>query len=266
MNFLDSIILGIVQGISEWLPISSKTQVLLVSSYILNLPIFIAYSFGLFMEAGSIMSAIIYFWKDIIKVLKGDWLLLKYLIIVTIFTGIVGVPLYIISDKILQNAYNVAIPTIILGLILLGDSFYIKFSRMNKSYGLKNLSTKHLIIIGVAQGIAAFPGVSRSGITVSTMLLMGVKPEDAFRLSYLAYIPASIGAVVTTLLFTKHEIAYSINLIGLHTVMLAMVISTIVGLLTIGALLRFAKKNSVYLVTLTVGLIALVLGILDLIA
>lgn len=95
------IIIGIVQGISEWLPISSKTQVLLTSHFLLGLDVAIAYSFGLFMEMGSIGSAVIYFRKDIANVFK-DRKLLFYLVIVTIITGIVGVPLYIVSDKLLQ--------------------------------------------------------------------------------------------------------------------------------------------------------------------
>ncbi|EZQ11531.1 UDP pyrophosphate phosphatase [Candidatus Acidianus copahuensis] len=123
MDTLKLVLIGIVQGISEWLPISSKTQVLLTSHFLLGLDVAIAYTFGLFMELGSIGSALIYFRREVKNVFK-DKKLLVYLVIVTLVTGIIGVPLYIISDKILQNAYNPGIPMIILGIALIIDGIY----------------------------------------------------------------------------------------------------------------------------------------------
>src|SRR5713101_5574320 len=170
MNELYAVILGLVQGISEWLPISSKTQILFASTLLFSLPLAVAYAFGLFMEIGSVGSAVVYFRRDI-RSLFGDRRLVVYLVVVTIVTGLVGAPLYYLTDKVLTSSpYNIGIPMVLLGLV----------------------------VIGIAQGIAALPGVSRSGMTVSTMLLMGVKPEQAFRLSYLAYIPASLGAFFVT--------------------------------------------------------------------
>jgi len=125
MNFLVSILLGIIQGISEWLPISSKTQELIASHYLLGLDVSIAYTFGLFMEMGSIGSALIYFRQDVKRVFH-DKFLLKFLVVVTALTGIVGVPLYVISDKLLQNAYNPSIPMIFLGIALIADGIYRK--------------------------------------------------------------------------------------------------------------------------------------------
>lgn len=256
------IIIGIVQGISEWLPISSKTQVLLTSHFLLGLDVAIAYSFGLFMEMGSIGSAVIYFRKDIANVFK-DRKLLFYLVIVTIITGIVGVPLYIVSDKLLQNAYNPAIPMIFLGIALIFDGIYIRFSRI-KIREFRDLRTKDLILLGIAQGLAALPGVSRSGMTVSTMLFLGVKPEDAFRYSYLAYIPAALGAVGTTILFSKSNISYVISLVGLTGIPIAVISALVIGLVTIDVLLRFAKKRNIYIIDFTLGGIAILISLLAL--
>jgi undecaprenyl-diphosphatase len=74
LNFLYSAIVGIVQGVSEWLPISSKTQVLLASTVLFGFPLAVAYAFGLFMEIGSLGSALVYFRKDVLKVFR-DWTL-----------------------------------------------------------------------------------------------------------------------------------------------------------------------------------------------
>src|SRR2546427_10857234 len=89
MNELYAILLGLVQGVSEWLPISSKTQVLFASSFLFSLPLAAAYAFGLFMEIGSLRSAITYFRRDIRSPFK-DRKLLVYLIAVTTFTARVG--------------------------------------------------------------------------------------------------------------------------------------------------------------------------------
>ena len=181
MNPLYSILIGIVQGISEWLPISSKTQVLLTSEFLLGISVTVAYTFGLFMEMGSIGSAAIYFRNDIREVLRDKNLLL-FLVIVTLFTGLVGVPLYILSEKVLSTvSYNAGIPMLILGIALIIDGIYIKSSR-NKIIpkNSENVKLRDMIIIGIAKGLAALPGVSRSGITVSTMLFLGYLQKMLF--------------------------------------------------------------------------------------
>ena len=106
---------GLVQGISEWLPISSKTQVLFASYVLFGLPIAAGYAFGLFLEIGSLGSAVIYFRKDIVA-LFHDRRLFMYLLVVTIFTAIVGAPLYYITDTYLQHASPfIGVPMITLG-------------------------------------------------------------------------------------------------------------------------------------------------------
>src|SRR5260370_27792314 len=97
---------------------------------------------------------------------------------------------------------------VLLGLVLIGIGFYIRYSRTKPRLvvGLEEMKLKNYVMIGIAQAIAALPGVSRSGITVSTMLLMGVRPEQAFRLSYLAHIPASLGPCFVTMLLSKSHV------------------------------------------------------------
>ena len=262
VNVLYSIILGLVQGISEWLPISSKTQIVFASTLLFSLPLSVAYAFGLFMEIGSLGSAITYFRRDIWTLLHNR-LLLKYLLVVTLFTGIVGLPLYYLTDRILQqNQYNIGIPMIILGIVLISMSFYIRYSRSApKLRTLEQMKMKNYIIIGVAQGIAALPGVSRSGMTVSTMLLMGLKPDQAFRLSYLAYIPASLGAFGVSLLLSRDQVNTAIQTVEPLGIAVAIVTAALVGLITISYLLRFARQRNIWIIDLTLGIIALTIGI-----
>jgi undecaprenyl-diphosphatase len=261
MNILFSILLGLVQGISEWLPISSKTQVLFGSYVLFGLPIAAGYAFGLFLEVGSLGSAIIYFRKDIVALLH-DRKLFVYLLVVTIFTAIVGAPLYYITDTYLQHTSAfIGVPMIVLGLVLIGIGFYIRYSRaLPKIGGLDQIKIKHCIIIGIAQGIAALPGVSRSGMTVSTMLVMGVKQDQAFRLSYLAYIPASLGAFGVSLLFSRHEINTDIQAVSPLGLVVAIVSALLIGLVTISYLLKFAKTRSIWKLDIVLGVLALILG------
>jgi undecaprenyl-diphosphatase len=261
VNIFYSILLGLVQGISEWLPISSKTQVLFATTLLFSLPVSVGYAFGLFMEIGSLGSAVTYFRRDIWS-LVHDRRLLKYLLVVTIFTAIVGLPLYYITDKVLQqNPYNIGIPMIILGVVLIAMGFYIRYSRSTPRIGmLEQMTIKNYIIIGVAQGIAALPGVSRSGMTVSTMLLMGVKPDQAFRLSYLAYIPASLGAFGVSLLFSRGQVDTAVQVVEPLGIAVAIITAAMVGIATISYLLRFAKRQNIWLIDLTLGLIALAIG------
>ncbi|QXJ32470.1 undecaprenyl-diphosphate phosphatase [Saccharolobus shibatae] len=270
---LIGVILGIAQGISEWLPISSKTQVLIVSSTLLGLSFSVTYSFGLFMEIGTIAAAIIYFRREISGLLKAlvrmssrreDYLLLKFLVIVTIITGFVGVPLYlfVISLPIL------GLPMTVLGVVLLIDGIVIYLSRKNyfPRKGLHDLKLRDIIIVGIAQGLAALPGVSRSGMTTSALILLGVKPEEAFKLSFISLIPAALGAIGVTVLFSKHEVSQAVHSVSLSGLLISIVVATFVSIFFINALLRFARTNKVVVLVIILGIIAIISGILSSIA
>ncbi|WP_016732418.1 undecaprenyl-diphosphate phosphatase [Saccharolobus islandicus] len=267
---LIGVILGIVQEISEWIPISSKTQVLIVSSSLLGLSFSVAYSFGLFMEIGTIAAAIIYFRREISGLLKAlvrmssrreDYLLLKFLVIVTIITGLMGVPLYlfVISLPIL------GLPMTVLGVVLLTDGIIIYLSRKNyiSRKGLHDLRLRDIIIVGIAQGLAALPGVSRSGITTSALILLGVKPEEAFKLSFISLIPAALGAIGVTVLFSKHEVSQAVHSVSLSGLLISIVVATFVSIFFINALLRFARTNKVVVLVIILGIIAIISGILS---
>ena len=264
MNELYALLLGLVQGISEWLPISSKTQIIFASTILFSLPLAVAYAFGLFMEIGSVGSAVAYFRKDI-RALFNDRRLVTYLLVVTAVTGLVGAPLYYLTDKVLiSSPYNIGIPMLLLGLVLIGIGFYIRYSRTKPRLivGLEQMKLKNYIAIGIAQGIAALPGVSRSGMTVSTMLLMGVKPEQAFRLSYLAYIPASLGAFFVTLILSRSQVDTAIQAVEPTGVLIAIMTAALVGIVVISYLLKFAKTSRIYVIDFVLGTIALVVGII----
>jgi undecaprenyl-diphosphatase len=264
------VLLGVVQGISEWLPISSKTQILIVSSLFLGLTFSEGYTLGLFLEIGSFIAAVIYFRKEVLLVLKSlvgrgtpeGLLLLKYLVVLTLITGVMGVVIYVgVSSLNLGNA--IGVPMVILGSVLILDGLLITISRKRYTprLTLETMSLRDLVAIGFAQGLAAFPGVSRSGVTVSSMLLLGTDGKTAFRLSFLALIPASLGATAVTLLFSRHEIEGSLNLLSPATVVVAIAVTAVVGLATIRWLLRLASTERITTLVFALGILAIVSGL-----
>ncbi|MGA3111787.1 MAG: undecaprenyl-diphosphate phosphatase [Candidatus Bathyarchaeia archaeon] len=273
IQLLYSIIIGIIQGVSEWLPISSKTQIIVSSTYLLKLTFQQAYTFGLFMEIGTLTAAIIYFRKDVVKlvqVLMGSKDEMKrklffYILIVTVITAAIAAPLYLIADSITGIA--VGIPMLIIGLVLIGDAALIRYSKKRKGKGvaprkLENLSVKDYLIIGITQGISALPGVSRSGITTSAMLLLGIEPDEAFRLSFTAGIFAALGAFGLTLIASKSNVSASIAGIGTVGLVVAILTSFIISLFLIDFLIKFAGKQKITYLTAALGLIAIASGVI----
>ena len=273
IRLLYSIIIGIIQGVSEWLPISSKTQIIVSSTILLKISFQQAYTFGLFMEIGTMAAAVIYFRKELawlIQVILGSKdkvqrKLFSYVFFVTIFTGVIGAPLYLIADSVPEIA--VGIPMLIIGFVLLADAALIRYSRKKREKGivprkLENLTFKDYVLIGVTQGISALPGVSRSGITTSTMLLLNVEPDEAFKLSFIAGIFASLAAFGLTIVATESNVAASIAKIGLTGLVLAIITSTLVSLLLIDFLIKVAGKQKITYLTAGLGIIAIASGLL----
>lgn len=254
-----SVALGVVQGVTEWLPISSKTQILMTSYILLHLGLSAGYVFGLFMEIGTVFSAVVYFWRDIVRILTSDWRMLAYIVVATVFTGLVGAPLYLLSERALEGHYNPGIPMLVLGAVLIADGIYIHYSRayLRKMKGARDLGLRDVILVGLMQGLSALPGVSRSGMTVSTMLILGYRPEDAFRFSYLLYIPAALGAFGLTLLASRSSIGAVASSLGLPGLLTSVVVAFLVGVLTIDLLLRLARRQRAYVVNYFLGALAI---------
>ncbi len=276
LHLIYAAIIGIIQGISEWLPISSKTQIIVSSTYLLKLTFKQAYTFGLFMEVGTIIAAVVYFRKDLvemIQVLFGSKneehrKLLIYVVVVTIITGIIAVPLYLVADSI--SGIALGIPMIIVGIVLLADAALIRYSRKKREKGinsrkLENLSLKDYVLIGIVQGIAALPGVSRSGTTTSAMLLLDVEADEAFRLSFVAGIFASIGAFGLTLVASKSNVSAAVAGIGLAGLAVAIIVATIVSLFLIDFLIKVAGKSKIIYLITALGIIAMASGLLYLV-
>ncbi|MEW6701704.1 MAG: undecaprenyl-diphosphatase UppP [Bacteroidota bacterium] len=258
MNSIEAIILGIIQGITEFLPISS-TGHLTVAGKLMNLissenpehwTAFIAV-----IQLGTLLAVLIYFWKDLFLIVQDffrDNLIKRkkfdaqtinskmgwYLVIATLPVVLIGLGFkQIIEGALTKNLYLISGSLITLALILAAAERLGKFTRQSK-----DLKWYDALIIGFAQSFALIPGSSRSGTTITAGLFLGFNRETAARFSFLMSIPAVAASGLLEFYQSLKYIDFNgtINLIG------ATIASAIVGYLSIEFLLRYLKKNSTF--------------------
>mgnify|MGYP001145156957 CR=1 FL=1 len=184
------IILSVVQGICEWFPISSSGHLFLFHKILGIKP---DISLDIFLHFPSILAILIFFRRRILNVLKGffsfkpkdeNFKIGIYIISASIITGIIG---FLIKDKeVLENKIVVSTGFLITTILLF----------LSGKNGEKKIDFKSSLLIGFFQGIALFPGISRSGATISIAKIYGINNEDAFNFSFLLAIPAIIGATL----------------------------------------------------------------------
>ncbi|OGS33025.1 MAG: hypothetical protein A2474_01805 [Elusimicrobia bacterium RIFOXYC2_FULL_34_12] len=196
MMFYESFLLGLIQGITEFLPISSSGH-LVIFQKILNVGNQI--EFDVFLHFATVFAIIIFFRKDVIELIKGLFgkstigkKMVLGIIIGSIPTAVIGFIFKDFFEAKFGQPGIVSVMLICTGLILWFSEKFSKSDIFNKNY----TSTKMLdyLLIGLAQGIAIMPGISRSGATISMALLLGLKKEWAFKYSMLLSIPAVLGA------------------------------------------------------------------------
>lgn len=183
---LKYITLGIVQGLTEFLPVSSSGHLALLENIFHMQKEAVAIT--VIMHIGTLLAVIIFFFKEILGILKNlrmFWLIL----LVTLITGLIGLSGKDFFEQLFASPKFIALSLIITGLILF-------ITQMVKNNRRLDLSTKDAIILGAAQGIAIIPGISRSGITISTLLMRGIDREVSFNFSFLVSIPAVLGATL----------------------------------------------------------------------
>lgn len=183
---LEYVLLGLLQGITEFLPVSSSGHLVILQSIFGTTGNELAVS--LVLHLGTSLSLCVFFFKDIVKLLSNlKWLVL--IIIVTVITGIIGISGKDFFEGVFSQPKFVGVSLIFTGFILLLSR---KFMAAKRS----NLTVKDALILGLTQGIAIIPGISRAGMTMTTLLFRNIDRDTAFRFSFLASIPAILGAAV----------------------------------------------------------------------
>ncbi|MHC3437892.1 undecaprenyl-diphosphate phosphatase [Natrialbaceae archaeon A-gly3] len=260
-----AILAGIVQGIVEWLPVSSQGNLALFLTIVGTNPD-IALQLALFLQVGTTLSAATYYREDIMTAIQsapgwrpdsaydGDNAITSYIVVACLMTGLVGIPLYIFAvDLAGQLTGGVFIAVIGVLLILTG---ILQLALEGVSMGVKEDPTLlDSILVGAVQGVAILPGISRSGVTTSALLFRSYDPSSAFRLSFLLSIPASLGGAGLTVVG-----AGGLPGISLEAALAALVVSAVVGYLTIDALMRIVDRVPFWVVCFGLGGLAIVGG------
>ena len=245
MAFLKVFFLGLVQGLTEFLPISSTGHLILVERFF---HIKSCLSFDAFMHLGSFLAIVAYFWKDLKEIWNYKWLIL----IAAIPGGIAGLALEHVVDAYLRTPLVVATFLIVMSIpMILGEVLG------KKKKDISDMGFKEALFIGVSQALALLPGTSRSGITISAGLLSGLKRDVAAKFSFLAGAPLILGAGLYEglKLLKTQTIPMDLALVGFLS-------SAVWSFVAIAFLIPFLKRYSLYsFVVYRILLGALILGL-----
>lgn len=265
MGILQSIILGIVQGVCEFLPISSSAHLILIP-YLFNFNLEMSNSaklaFDVALHFGTLISVLAIFWKDWLNLFKGAFnkvfkkkdsfenKMFWYLVLATLPGALVGFLFEDIVENVVRgNVFIIALVLAVVGvLIYLGDKWASKHYKKETSF--EQMSLKQTFLIGLSQALAVIPGFSRSGTTILTGRILGVSRDAVAKFTFLLSTPIIFGAAIvhiTDLVITKEVI------IGIIT-------SALVGIVCIRFLLSYIKKHdfsifAVYRVLLALAVI-----------
>lgn len=264
MDLISSLFLGFLQGITEWLPISSSGQVVLGMIKSMGVSPEAALSFAFYLHLGTLLAVVLKFRGEVYGVLRSlprfrSDKLTMFLIVSTLFSALTGIPAYRMMYQFFkQNREQGELITVVVGLFLILTGVILYFSRnRGKTRELRDINFLDMAIVGLAQGFTVLPGISRSGVTVAALLFRGVEQENALRLSFLMSIPAVLGLIFFNILSGETG---SIEIQGM---MAGIIAAFLFGYLTIDLLMRFAKRVRFDLFCIVFGLLAVIFGLLN---
>jgi undecaprenyl-diphosphatase len=249
MNLFEAVILGIVQGLTEFLPISSSAHVQIVQQLIgqssMTKPALTAFIATI--QLGTELAVLLYFWKDIVRIAKAffasifrgkktaDSKLGWLIILGSIPVVVIGLAFKDLIENQLRNLWVISFTLIVFGIVL---ALTDRFGKQNRE--IESLTTKHGLLFGLGQALAVIPGVSRSGGTISVGLALGYSRRAAARYSFLLAIPA----VLASGLYQFAKTYKDLQTTDLAATAVGTLVSFLVGFAVIVALLRYLNRGS----------------------
>jgi len=245
LSLLETLILAIVQGVTEWLPISSSGHLVVVQQYLLHEPPPLLFDVAL--HIGTLCVVLVVFWRELMSILKAlvrfdfkseEGKLGVFIAVGSIPTALIG---YFFHDVLESFFYNV----LVVGMALVVNGVVLFFSELREDG--RRVGFLDSLLIGVAQGTAIVPGISRSGLTIATALLRKVEKKTAFAFSFLLSVPAVIGA---TILESARAWASSDLVIGgvdIATMLFGVVVSMIIGYISLKLLRKIVMSKRLHL-------------------
>ena len=255
MTYIQAIILGLAQGLSEFLPISSSGHLALLQ-YFFGIDAENVLPFAVLLHLGTLISVFIVYWKDIVDLIKELGAVIKdictgkglrananptrrlgfMIIVATIPTAIIG-----LLFNNLFNALYLSLIAIGTGLLITGTILVIA-ERMGKSNkGIKEMKFRHAFFVGLMQGVAICPGISRSGSTLFGGLITGLNREFAVKFAFLISIPSILGSVIVEAP-DAFKAGMDMSLIG--PVLVGVIVSAVAGLIAIKAMIKLVSNKN----------------------
>ncbi len=255
MTYIQAIILGLAQGLSEFLPISSSGHLALLQ-YFFGIDAENVLPFAVLLHLGTLISVFIVYWKDIVDLIKELGAVIKdictgkglrananptrrlgfMIIVATIPTAIIG-----LLFNNLFNALYLSLIAIGTGLLITGTILVIA-ERMGKSNkGIKEMKFRHAFFVGLMQGVAICPGISRSGSTLFGGLITGLNREFAVKFAFLISIPSILGSVIVEAP-DAFKSGMDMSLIG--PVLVGVIVSAVAGLIAIKAMIKLVSNKN----------------------
>jgi undecaprenyl-diphosphatase len=242
MTVFQAIFLGVVQGLTEFLPVSSSGHLVFFQSLFgLEEP---QLAFDVMLHLGTLLAVVVYFRTDISQILLGTWAWLKgrregeeeaklllWIVVASVPTGLMGILFKDWFESLFSRPKTVGLMLLVTGLLL----WLTRIVKKNEKTAGK-MGVIDALIIGIAQGVAIIPGISRSGATISSGLFRGLRRELAGKFSFLLSIPAIVGA--TLLEFREIDLGSGIGL-----TFIGMAVSFFVGLFSLKLLMNIVKKG-----------------------
>lgn len=239
MTILSSILLGLIEGITEFLPISSTAH-LIVASNFLGIPQSdFQKFFEVFIQSGAILAVVVLYFKYVLKHIK-IW---KTLLFSFVPTAVIGLLLYKIIKSVFFESNLLIIGAIaIVGVIFIVLEYIIRKNKIKLHKSISQISLVDAVIIGLAQAIAVVPGVSRSGIVMVAMMSMGYRRDESALYSFLLAVPTLVAASGLDLWKMRSLVSSS----GDSTlfVLIGFVVSFITAYIVIKWLIQFLQKNT----------------------
>ncbi len=250
-DIVKSLILGIVQGFTEFLPISS-TGHLLLGRKLMGLS-----EAGLFLDTmlhlGTLLAVVVVFWQDVVYMIRRPFSKLSLLVVAaTIPTAIIGLTFEDFFEEISKTGVTVGWEFLVTGIILwVADNMKQKGTKH-----MDQISFKDALIVGTLQGAAILPAISRSGLTIAGALFRGINKQAAARFSFLVSLPAILGAVV---LQTAKLAGGQAESIGFIPLLVGTIAAAISGYVAVKWMLRILQKGSLKIFSIYVWILGTVI-------
>ncbi|MEM4729079.1 MAG: undecaprenyl-diphosphate phosphatase [Thermoplasmata archaeon] len=255
MDWLEAIFLGLIQGLTEWLPVSSSGHLALAQHWLGEVPLIV----DVFLHFGTLFVILVFFRMEVLEAVRGGLELARALgrgeglrraarrsagrrmaalvAVGTIPTVLIGLLFnYTIGGSLFTHLTLVGLGFLLTGVLLILTR--VRQGRETRGRGVLELGATDALVMGIAQGLAVLPGFSRSGWTIGTGLLGGVEGETAARLSFLLYLPAVSGALILRLPDLAHESGAP-----LLPALLGTTVAVVVGYLTLGLLTWVVRRR-----------------------